>query len=122
MRHPLFRSVLSACLTVCFAMSVVGWGSMPGCTLTGAVADHGVAHAGDTGHRHSHGQSHAPGRQVCVVHHCCAHLALQPSTPSAGERFAEASTITGFTSASAVVAVRVAHVLPFAHAPPRPIV
>jgi len=115
MQRPLLRSLLSAALTACFALSALTWGSMATCAIAGA--EHGAP--GDhASHRHSHGPHGAPGNQACLVHLCCAHLAVQPSTPSVVGRLAVTSSDPGFTPGPAIGVSRPAHSLPFAHAPP----
>ena len=120
MPRPLVRSLLSAALTACFALSVVTWGSMATCASwkgMAAGAGHG-AHRDQASHRHSHGQHGAPGDRTCLVHLCCAHLALQPSAPSIAGRLAVTSSDPGFTPRPAIGVSRPEHSLPFAHAPP----
>jgi hypothetical protein len=122
MHRSLVRSLLSAGLTACFALSVLAWGGMPTCAVadpggTAAGTEH-AAHRGDVSHRHSHGQHGAPGGRVCLVHLCCAHLALQPSTPSSAGRLAVISADSGFAAVPVVGGSRPPHSLPFAHAPP----
>lgn len=125
MHRPLVRSLLSGIFTACFTLSVLTWGSMATCAVAGlegtaAGAEHAV-HGSPASHGHSHGQHQTPGHRTCVVHLCCAHLALQPSAPAVAGRIAVTSADPGFIAAAAVRAVRPPHSLPFAHAPPAPI-
>jgi hypothetical protein len=116
MLRPLVRSSLSAVVAVCFALAVTSWGRPPEC------ASHTATRGHDASHDRQQGHDHAPAGQGCAVHLCCAHLAPVAPAALAADRFGEAPLDAGFTAAAAVVAHRPDHVLPFAHAPPRPIV
>src|SRR4051794_11001519 len=72
MSKSLARSIVSAVLAACFALSVVSLDAMPGCAT--ASAGQPAAVHGHSNHDHSNG---APlsGAARCVVHLCCAHLA-----------------------------------------------
>jgi hypothetical protein len=116
MLRPPVRSLLSAVVAVCFALAVTSWGRPPECASHTASSSHDASHDGQRGH------DHAPAGQGCAVHLCCAHLAPEAPAALAADRLGEMPADAGFAAASAVVAHRPEHVLPFAHAPPRPIV
>jgi hypothetical protein len=116
MLRPLVRSLLSAVVAVCFTLAVTSWGRPPECASHTAFQSHGASHERPQSHQHT------PAGQGCAVHLCCAHLAPEAPPALAADRLGEAPGDSGFTAASAVVARRLEHLLPFAHAPPRPIV
>jgi len=126
MLAPSLRSLLSAVLAVCFAQSAIAWGRMPECAGQGGSAPsarHASGHGDDASHgpyKEHHGRT--PANQTCAVHLCCAHLA--PRTPVAlgAARLNDARANAGFAAVSANVVLRPSHALPFAHAPPHPIV
>jgi hypothetical protein len=119
MLNPLVRSLLSAVVAACFAFIASASGAMPGCTGQAGVADH--AQHGSPTHPGSH--HHMPaGRQACVVHVCCAHLIAPAPTAPSGEDVITLHAASGFVPAADLPATPTPHALPFAQAPPAPIV
>jgi hypothetical protein len=117
MLKSLVRSVLSAVIAACFALSALTLGAMPGCVTT----------ANNTGHGHSASHSHQEGGHLpstahCSVHLCCANLAT-PVVPALafGRSFA-AHQASGFAAVSSRPESRPAHFLPYAHAPPHALI
>lgn len=119
MLKPLVRSLVSAVVATCFAFIAIASGALPGCSGQAGVADH--AQHGSPAQRGGH--HHMPaGRQACVVHVCCAHLnAAAPATLGAEQVFA-LHAAPGFLPSAAIPATPTPHALPFAQAPPAPIV
>jgi hypothetical protein len=116
MPRSLVRSLLSTVVAVCFTLAVTSWGRPPECASHTATSGHDASHDRQQGH------DHAPAAQGCAVHLCCAHLAPVARAALAAGRLGELPADAGFAAASAVVAHRPEHALPFANAPPRPIV
>jgi hypothetical protein len=116
MPRSLVRSLLSAVLAVCFSLAVTSWGRPPEC------ASHTASRGHDASHDRQQDHGHAPAGQGCAVHLCCAHLAPVARAALAADRLGQVTADAGFAAASAVVTHRPEHVLPFAHAPPRPTV
>ena len=113
MLRPLVRSLVSAVVAACFALSVASWGRPPEC------ASHAVAPGHHQGSHAPSGQhDQRPASQTCTVHLCCAHLAHEPPAALAAERLADAPAAAGFIGATTAPVTRPAHALPFAHAPP----
>jgi hypothetical protein len=119
MLKPLVRSLVSAVVAASFAFIASASGAMPGCSGQAGVADH-AQHGSPA---QPGGQHHMPaGRQACVVHVCCAHLYAPASTTSGGEDVIALHAATGFVPAADLPATPTPHALPFAQAPPAPIV
>jgi hypothetical protein len=119
MVSPLVRSLVSAVLTACFAVMASTGGAMPACSGSGDAASHAQhAFPGHTGGHHG-----APaGSQGCVVHLCCAHL-LHPSPAGlAGQRLVALDAAPGFVPSADLTVSPTPHALPFAQAPPAPLV
>ncbi len=117
MLRPLVRSLVSTVVAVCFALVSTAGTTMPGCPGQGGVAPPGQ-HA-------SHGPSDhdsSSGNQACVVHLCCAQMELPAASARGVERQVEQQAAGGFIRAVTTIAARPPHTLPFAHAPPTPIV
>jgi hypothetical protein len=118
MLRPLVRSLVSTIALTCFALIATAGGALPGCPTPGVAS-----HAQHELPGHQDGQHGAPdGRQACVVHLCCAHLALPSAAALAGERLVDLQLASGCLPTSDRTATRPAHVLPFAQAPPAPLV
>lgn len=119
MLKPLVRSFVSAVVAASFAFIASASGAMPGCSGQAGVADH-VQHGSPA---QSGGHHHMPaGRQVCVVHVCCAHLYAPASAMPGGEHVIALHAAAGFVPSADVPATPTPHALPFAQAPPAPIV
>jgi hypothetical protein len=118
MPRALVRSLVSAVVAACFAFFASAGGAMPGCSGAG-VADHAQhgspAHPG--GHHHA-----PPGSPACVVHLCCAHLHVPTPATLGGERVIALHAASGFVPSTDIPATPTPHALPFAQAPPAPIV
>jgi hypothetical protein len=113
----LVRSVFSAVVAACFALSALTLGAMPGCATAASDAQPASAHGHSSSHGHPHG-GQLPGAAHCPLHLCCANLATPVvSTLAVGRSFASQQAI-GFVAASIIPHSRPAHLLPFAHAPP----
>ncbi len=112
MLKPLVRSLVSAVVAACFALSAAGWVGPRECASHPATPAHGHQQ------QHEHHQQQSPAGQACAVHLCCAHLAPEAPASLAAERLTEARAHAGLDPAAAIVARRPAHALPFAHAPP----
>jgi hypothetical protein len=112
MLRPLVRTLVSAVVSACFALSVANWGRPAVC------ASHALTGSGHHQGSHPAGKHDQPASQTCAVHLCCAHLSAEPPTALAADRLSGAPTSTGLTAATAIPAARPAHALPFAHAPP----
>ena len=119
MLKPLVRSLVSAVVAASFAFVATASGAMPGCSGQTGVADH-EQHGSPA---HPGGHHHMPaGPQVCVVHVCCAHLnATAPTTLGAEQVFA-LHAAPGFLPSAGIPTTPTPHALPFAQAPPPPIV
>ncbi len=112
------RSLVSALVAACFALSAVTWGAMPGCATPGhAAGSHTAGHHDSQGHSGSPGQ--VPDEPECFVHLCCIHLATHPEPSQSAERFTTPDDASGFLAKQRVAVGRPSHSLPFAHAPPR---
>ena len=126
MLTPSLRSLLSAVLAVCFAQSAMAWGRMPECAgpAGGSPSAHHASSHGDhaSGAPSREHRGRTPANQACVVHLCCAHLAPQAPVTLGAARLSDARANAGLVAVSANVVLRPAHSLPFAHAPPHPIV
>lgn len=109
MRRPLVRSLLSAVVATCFALSATSMGRPLEC----------AGHPAASGHERPQDHDHTPAPRGCAVHLCCAHLAPEAPRTVAGVRVVEGPGAPGFVPAAAVLAPRPSHSLPFAHAPPR---
>jgi hypothetical protein len=119
MPRPLVRSLVSAVVAAWFAFIATAGGAMPGCSGQASVADH--AQHGSPAHPGGH--HHAPaGSQACVVHLCCAHLDVSTPATLGGEHVIALHAASGFVPSADVPATRTPHTLPFAQAPPAPIV
>jgi hypothetical protein len=116
MRRLLVRSTCSALITACFALSVVTWGWMPGCTFQTPSSAHAIhAHGQQPGHSHAGG---LPGSNGCTVHLCCIQLAGTGADTWGSGRLTLAEKAGGPVAESSFVKLRPSHSLPFAHAPP----
>lgn len=113
MLRPLARSLISAVVAACFALSAISWGRPADCA--GPMPTAGQ-HQGQHDRSHHHGQS--PVGQACTVHLCCAHAAPGARATLAAERFGEIPAARGFIGGTAIPSARSAHTLPFAQAPP----
>jgi hypothetical protein len=92
---------------------------MPDCSGQASVADHGQHGAP----AHPGGHHHMPaGRQVCVVHVCCAHLSAPASATLGGEHVFALPAARGSLPSTDIPVTPTPHALPFAQAPPAPIV
>jgi hypothetical protein len=119
MLTPLVRSLVSVVTAACFALIATTTGAMPGCAGQPGVADH-AQHGSPT---HPGGHQHVPaGRQACVVHVCCAHLNATGPASLGGELVFALHAAPGFLPSSDIPATPTPHALPFAQAPPAPIV
>jgi hypothetical protein len=119
MLKPLVRSLVAAVLAACFAFIASASGAMPGCSGQASVAEH----AGHGSPAQPGGHHHVPaGRQVCVVHVCCAHLYAPASAILGVERVIALHAASGFVPSADVPVTPTPHALPFAQAPPAPIV
>jgi hypothetical protein len=119
MPKPLVRSLVSAVVAACFAFFASAGGAMPGCSGPASAADH--AQHGSSGHPDGH--HHVPaGRQACVVHVCCAHLNVPTPATLGGEQVIALHAASGFVPSADLPAAITPHALPFAQAPPAPIV
>jgi hypothetical protein len=121
MLRPQVRSTLSALVTACFALSAITWGRMPGCANGTGTASPQVAHYG-TPHQHPDHSGRLPATAQCFVHLCCLQLTAPSSATPLSARLSEPQRLTAELPATVFVPVRPAHVLPFAHAPPHPLV
>ena len=119
MLNPLVRSLVSAVVAASFAFIASASGAMPGCSGQAGVADH--AQHGSPTHPGSHHNMPA-GRPACVVHVCCAHLIAPAPTAPSGEDVIALHAASGFVPAADLPATPTPHALPFAEAPPAPIV
>jgi hypothetical protein len=119
MVKPLGRSLVSAVVAASFAFIASASGAMPGCSGQAGVADHAQhgSPAQPGGHHHM-----PAGRQACVVHICCAHLNAPPPTTPGGQDVIALHAALGFVPAADLSATPTPHALPFAQAPPAPIV
>jgi hypothetical protein len=123
MLKPLVRSLLSAVVTASFALSAMAYGTMPLCP-TQHAGEAETVHAAAHHHpqpTHSH-ESGKPPSQGCAVHLCCIHLALQPRPSLGPVQLSSGSVHSGLAPAGSITPERPAHSLPFAHAPPSPLV
>ena len=114
MSKTLCRALCSAALLACFAFSAVTLGAMPGCAPTPAQS----AAAGHSGHQDAHHHGSTPASSHCVIHLCCANVALTATVGFPGARSAPAPQGFGFRAVAAITPILAAHILPFAHAPP----
>jgi hypothetical protein len=112
MLRPMVRSLVSAVMAACFALSVASWGRPAECAGHSIAAGHHDSHD-PSGRHHEH-----PSGRGCAVHLCCAHLVLESPVALAADRLADAAATAGVTAAPGVPLTRPAHVLPFAQAPP----
>lgn len=110
----LVRSIVSAVVATCFALSVASWGQPAVCSSQMTLA--GQHQRGP--HEPSSPQHQHPASQTCAVHLCCALLVLPTPVALSPARLGKAPADPGFTAVSAVAAPRPAHALPFAQAPP----
>ena len=118
MLKPLVRSLVSALVAACFAFIATTSGAMPGCAGQAGVADHAQHGSPAPGGHH-----HMPaGRQACVVHVCCAHLNATAPTALGGEQVFALHAAPGLLPSADIPATPTPHALPFAQAPPAPIV
>jgi hypothetical protein len=119
MLKPLVRSLVSAVVAACFAFIATASGAMPGCSGQAGVADHAQhgSPAQPGGHHHM-----PAGRQACVVHVCCAHLTVTAAATLGDEQVFALHAAPGFLPSANVPATPTPHALPFAQAPPAPIV
>ncbi|HUR94001.1 MAG TPA: hypothetical protein VMY76_05430 [Gemmatimonadales bacterium] len=109
------RSLIAALLAACFALVTTAGSTMPGCPGQGGGATPGQHHA----HGHSEGGPGSPsGASTCVVHLCCAQMALPATAATGGEHHLELPQDPGAAPAVTHRAARAPHTLPFAHAPP----
>lgn len=118
MRHALVRSLLSALVTTCFALSAITWGSMPGCVSAGVPAHAAHQHQHGTAGDHPAHPGDLPGAIQCFVHLCCIQLATPASAAFALNRISAPEASSGLVAASLFIPIRPSHILPFAHAPP----
>jgi hypothetical protein len=119
MLKPVVRSLVSAVVAACFAFIATASGAMPGCSGPASVTDH-AQHGSPL---HPDGHHHVPaGRQVCVVHVCCAHLYAPASATVGGEHVILLDAASGFVPSADLTATPTPHALPFAQAPPAPII
>jgi hypothetical protein len=119
MLKPFVRSLVSAVVAACFAFIATASGAMPGCSGQAGVGEH-AQHGSPA---HPGGQHQMPaGRQACVVHVCCAHLYAPASATLGGEHVIALHAASGFTPSADVPTTPTPHALPFAQAPPAPIV
>ena len=116
--RSLRRSVLSAVVAACFALSAFSWGSMPGCAAPASTpaAHGGHEHGGQ--HDHSGRAGTLPGTNQCSVHLCCLQVAGPTPETSARARLSNPARAPGLVAANLFVPLRPSHSLPFAHAPP----
>jgi hypothetical protein len=119
MLKPLVRSLVSAVVAACFAFIATASGAMPGCSGQAGVADH--AQHGPPSHPGGHHNAPAGG-QGCVVHLCCAHLDVPAPATLGGEQVIELHASPGFVPSASIPATPTPHALPFAQAPPAPLV
>jgi hypothetical protein len=110
-------SLVSAVATACFAWSSITLGALPGCTAPGSPAQATQQHEPSHQHPHRPGND-APAPLHCVVHLCCVQLTAPPTATLAAADFLVPDGAAGFAAVKVSSAVRPAHVLPFAHAPP----
>jgi hypothetical protein len=119
MLKPVVRSLVSAVAAACFAFVASTSGAMPGCSGQASVADH-LQHGSPL---NPDSQHHVPaGRQACVVHVCCAHLYAPAVATLGGEHVIALHAASGFVPSADIPATPTPHALPFAQAPPAPIV
>jgi hypothetical protein len=119
MLKPLVRSLVSALAAASFAFVATASGAMPGCSGQTGVADH-EQHGSPA---HQGGHHHMPaGPQACVAHVCCAHLNAPPPTTPRGEDVIALHAASGFLPAADLRSTPIPHALPFAQAPPAPVV
>ena len=119
MQKPLVRSLVSALAAASFAFVATASGAMPGCSGQTGVADH-EQHGSPA---HQGGHHHMPaGPQACVAHVCCAHLNAPPPTTPRGEDVIALHAASGFLPAADLRSTPIPHALPFAQAPPAPVV
>lgn len=118
MVRPLVRSLVSAVVALCFAVMASTGGAMPACAGAGNTASHAHGSAGHAGGHHG-----APaGSQGCVVHLCCAHLLVASAAGAGSDRVVAVSAAVGFVPSADLPDFRTPHALPFAQAPPAPLV
>jgi hypothetical protein len=118
MLKPLVRSLVSPVVAACFAFIATTGGAMPGCSGQAGVADHAQHGSPAPGGHH-----HMPaGRRACVVHVCCAHLNAAAPTTLVGEQVFALHAAPGLLPSADIPTTATPHALPFAQAPPAPIV
>lgn len=111
MLRPLVRSLLSAVVATCFALSALSMGRPLEC----------ASHSAAGGHERPPSHGHAPSPPGCAVHLCCAHLAPGESATLAVMRVVDGPGASGLVPVAAIRVARPSHSLPFALAPPRTI-
>src|SRR5829696_5789879 len=105
------RSLIAALLAACFALVTTAGSMMPGCPGQGGEATPGQHHS----HGHSDGGPGVPaGASTCVVHLCCAQMALAVTAASGGEHRLEMPRGPSVAPAVTYGAPRAPHTLPFA--------
>ena len=119
MIRPLVRSLVSAVATVGFALIASTGGGVPVCSGPASVAGH--AQHESPGHPDGHHGAPAGG-QGCVVHLCCAHLHVAAPAGLGSDRLTAQRAAAGFVPSSDLPVTRTPHTLPFAQAPPAPLV
>jgi hypothetical protein len=119
MVRPLVRSLVSAVVALCFAVMASTGGAMPACAAAGTGTSH-AAH-GSAGHAGGHHGVPASS-QGCVVHLCCAHVLVAPTAGLGSDRVVSVSAAAGFVPSADLPDSRTPHALPFAQAPPAPLV
>ena len=119
MLKPLVRSLVSAVVATCFAFIAIASGAMPACSGQAGVADH--AQHGSPTQPGGHHRMPA-GRQACVVHVCCAHLNAPVPVSLGGQQVFALHAAPGFLPSAGIPTTPTPHALPFAQAPPAPIV
>ena len=119
MVRPLVRSLVSAVVALCFAVMASTGGAMPACASAGTGTSH-AAH-GSAGHAGGHHGVPA-GSPGCAVHLCCAHVLVAPPAGLGSDRLIAVSADAGFLPSTDVLSSRPPHALPFAQAPPAPLV
>lgn len=118
MVNPLVHSLASAVLTLCFAIMASTGGAMPACAEPDSAASH---HDGTAGHPGEHHGAPA-GIQGCVVHLCCAHLLVPAPARLSSDHLVALTPAAGRVPAADPPVTRTPHALPFAQAPPAPLV
>jgi hypothetical protein len=118
MLKPLVRSLCSMIAAACFALVATTGGVMPACSGQ-SVAGH--AQHGSPSHPGGH-HGMPSGTQACVVHLCCAHLDAPSPATLGGERLVAHRAAPSFLPSALVQVTRSPHALPFAQAPPAPLV